>query len=229
MISIIIPTLNEAQCIGRILAQLSNNANAVEVIVVDGGSTDGTDDICQSFPEVQFVQMTSAQRARQMNHGARKASGEILLFLHADTLPPPNFVELIEEAMSDINVIAGAFSIQFDADHWILSLISSITRLNITWLTFGDHGIFTRKTDFLYHNGYSEIPILEDLELQIRLKEQGVLVRPSASVITSARRFVNNGILRQTMRDFMILVGYFIGIQPEKLAQYYSNSAKSAR
>ena len=222
MISIIIPTLNEARCIKETLMQLTNSTDSIEIIVIDGGSTDGTDMICNSFESVRYVQMTSAQRARQMNRGASEASGDTLLFLHADTLPPRNFSDLIYDALSGNNVISGAFSIQFDVNHWMLNLISRVTRLNLAWLTFGDHGIFLRKTDFLRLNGFTEMPILEDLEFQLRMKKQGVLVRPKASVRTSARRFVNNGVIRQTFRDFGILMGYFIGIPPVRLARYYS-------
>ncbi|RLD20322.1 MAG: glycosyltransferase [Bacteroidetes bacterium] len=229
MISIIIPTLNEALCIGKTLTHLSNSDGDFEIIVVDGGSTDGTDVICRRFPDVRYVQMQSAQRARQMNRGAREASGDTLLFLHADTLPPSEYINHIYDALSGNKVIGGAFSIKFDANHWLLTVISRMTRLNIAWLTFGDHGIFLRKTDFLHLNGFTEIPILEDLEFQLRLKKHGVLVRPNASVRTSARRFINNGVIRQTLRDFGILMGYFVGVSPIRLARYYSNDVVSAR
>jgi rSAM/selenodomain-associated transferase 2 len=229
MISVIIPTLNEALSIGNTLSHLIRTPDVYEIIVVDGGSNDGTDVVCRRFPDVQYVQMTNAQRARQMNRGASEASGDILLFLHADTLPPSNCVELIHEALSGNDVIGGAFPIQFDANHWMLTIISRMTRLNIAWLTFGDHGIFLRKADFLRINGYTEIPILEDLELHLRMKKNGMLVRPKASVRTSARRFINNGVIRQTVRDFGILAGYFVGVSPIKLAQYYSNIGEKVR
>lgn len=229
MISIIIPTLNEVQYIGTILSKLSSTTDVFEIIVVDGGSTDGTNMICKEFPDIKYIQMTTGQRARQMNKGARNASGDILLFLHADTLPPTNFVELILDSLSGNEVVGGAFSIKFDVDHWLLTIISRMTRLNITWLTFGDHGIFLRKDDFLHLSGFAEIPIMEDLEFQMRLKKRGSLVRANASVRTSARRFVNNGVIRQTVRDFGILMGYYIGVPPVKLARYYSNAVERAR
>ena len=122
MISIVIPTLNEARCIKQTLVHLTNFTDEIEIIVVDGGSTDGTEMICRRFSAVRYVQMSSAQRARQMNRGAQEASGDILLFLHADTLPPRNFITLVHESLSGNEVIGGAFSIQFDANHWMLTV-----------------------------------------------------------------------------------------------------------
>ncbi len=229
MISVIIPTLNEAMYIGSTLAWLAGLPDDFEIIVVDGGSIDSTKEICSRFSAVCYIQMANAQRARQMNRGAGEATGDILLFLHADTLPPDNFIRLVNEAMSAKEVIGGAFSIEFDNDHWLLTIISRLTRLNLPWLTFGDHGIFLRKADFLGMNGFAEMPILEDLELQLRLHKRGLLIRPKASMRTSARRFVNQGVIRQTILDLAILAGYFICVSPDMLARYYSDTVGRAR
>lgn len=229
MISIIIPTLNESQCIENTLEHLTQWQSCCEIIVVDGNSTDTTIDICRNYSHIQLIELPAAQRARQMNRGAAVAKGDILLFLHADTIPPSNFLELIHDSLSNPEVIGGAFSLKFDCDHWLLTVIERVSHFNIPWLTFGDHGMFVRKADFRRLNGFAEIPIMEDLELQMRMNKNGILARPNASVHTSARRFIKNGVIRQTILDFWILLAYFSGVGPAKLARYYPKTGMKAR
>lgn len=192
-----------------------------EIIVVDGGSTDDTVGQCRDFPEVVVLEDVMAQKAAQMNRGAAEAASDALLFLHADTIPPADFVMQITLALSDRQVIGGSFYLRFDRDHWILDFVSWITRFNISWITAGDHGIFIRKSEFQALGGYRDQPLFEDFDLQRRMRRKGRFVRQRSPVYTSARRFVRNGVLKQVLKDGMLLLAYYLGFSPRFLAGYY--------
>ena len=228
-LSVVIPVLNEARCIGATLETIIQHAETCEIIVVDGGSTDDTCTIVSEYPEVRLLQAGMRGRAAQMNAGADAAHGKYLLFLHADTHPPVEFDTLIDACLNQPGVVAGGFGLTFDTRHWLLDVIARVTQMNFPWLTFGDHGMFVCKRTFEEVGGYAHLPILEDLDLQRRLRKRGRLARPPATVRTSARRFVNNGVVRQTARNVAILMGYFIGISPERLARWYPQTASAAR
>lgn len=220
-ISIIIPCLNEADAIRPTLNAASANPDLVEIIVVDGGSTDGTCDVVSQMPSVRLIHSPVKGRAVQMNLGAREAKGDILLFLHADTILPDGFEELVLKACSGESVVGGAFCLRFDAGHWLLRVISVFTRFNIKWITVGDHAMFFKRELFEQLGGFPEIPLLEDLEFQLEVRKHGKMVRVQASVITSARRFLRNGVARQTLLDAYILLSYYLGKSPDELARLY--------
>lgn len=157
----------------------------------------------------------------QMNIGAHEAAGDILLFLHADTILPNGFEEFISRACSGHDVVGGSFHLRFDVRHWLLGAISLITRLNIKWITVGDHALFFKREFFDALGGFPEIPLLEDLEFQLAARKHGKMVRAQAPVVTSARRFVKNGVVRQTFMDAYILLAYYLGRSPDKLARLY--------
>ena len=228
-ISVIIPCLNEEKHIHKLLDFLRNNRGRSQVIVVDGGSSDATIPLVSNYPFVETIETNVANRAHQMNAGATIATGETLLFLHADTLPPRDFEQLILEAMQSGGNVGGAFYLRFDHKHWMFSMMTFLTRLNIPWITVGDHGLFFRKEVFESLGGFPDIPLLEDLELQLKARRQGKMVRIQAPVLTSARRFLNNGVLSQTLKDARILLSYFLGTPPENLAKLYSNNSEVAR
>jgi len=219
-ISIIVPCLNEAEFISAALETTTLAGGRAEVIVVDGGSSDGTLEIVRQS-SAQLIQCPVRSRAAQMNLGAQQAKGDILLFLHADTLLPDGFEEEVLQACSDEHVVGGAFYLRFDHGHWMFGVMSALTRLNIKWITVGDHAMFFTRKVFDDLGGYPEIPLLEDLELQLRARRRGKMVRVQTPVTTSARRFLRNGVLRQMMKDACILVSYYLGRSPQQLAEVY--------
>ena len=228
-ISIIIPCYNEEKCLPQLLDHLGEIRHQHDVIIVDGGSTDDTLKLLNGHPEVQVIQTQYANRAAQMNHGAREATGDVFLFLHSDTFLPGDFAHLIDHSLTSPDVVGGAFFLRFSHNHWMLKIMSWITRLNIRWITVGDHAMFFRRQVFESLGGYPEIPLLEDLEFQLKARKLGRMVRVQAPVHTSARRFLNNGVLRQTWKDASILIRYYMGTSPVELAKEYSNNATAAR
>lgn len=228
-LSIIIPCLNESRIISQMLEYLQATASDAEIIVVDGGSSDDTVNKVRLFSDVILLESKVTSRAYQMNLGAKHAKGDIFLFLHADTFPPANFVDLILKACTGENIAGGSFSLAFDHSHWAFRAIAAITYLNIPWITVGDHGLFFQRSIFEKLNGFPAIPILEDLELQLMARKKGKMIRITHPVTTSPRRFLNNGIFRQIALDAYILVAYFLGVSPKRLARLYSDEPDLAR
>ena len=218
-ISVIIPVLNERRVIGDLLLELTRNGSFFEVITVDGGSTDATGEIVSGFHNVRWLE-TTAGRARQMNHGAMAATGDILWFLHADSRIPADSAALIREALGDKN-IAGSFFLRFDREHFWLDLFSKISRLNMSVFTYGDQGIFIKRDAFESLEGFREIPIMEDLDFVRRIKRKGSFTKLPHAVRTSARRFMKNGIVRQEVKNIILVLGYYLGVPPRFLAKYY--------
>lgn len=167
MISIIVPVLNEAKVIGSLLEHLLGLEGEHEVIVVDGGSSDDTTAIAS-----RYVRVISSERgrARQMNAGARKARGEVLLFLHADCHLPPGAIRGIEAALADPACVGGCFSLSLNEDGLIYELISffSSLRMRLTGRITGDEGIFVRRKIFAWMGGYREIALMEDWDFSRR-------------------------------------------------------------
>jgi rSAM/selenodomain-associated transferase 2 len=220
MISVIIPTLNENTILEPSLKDLTDHRGEFEVIVSDGGSFDRTPEIVRLFPRVKFV--TSPRgRGRQMNEGAKRARGDIFLFLHADTLLPPSGFEIIESIMSSPEVQGGSFFLTFDNRNFALKIYSLFSRLNHILFTYGDQGLFVRRTAFNAIGGFRDIPIMEDVEIQVRLRRMGRFVKAGAPVVTSARRFIKSGIIRQEIVNIALVLLYHIGVPPSRLARFY--------
>jgi len=219
-ISVIIPVLNEANTIGSILDRLVDTDN-VEVIVVDGGSQDETVTVVRSR-NVQVIS-TPPGRACQMNAGAARATGDILLFLHADTRLPANFDRLIRQALQEPQTIAGAFELRIDAQQFSLRLIERLVnwRSRFFSMPYGDQAIFLKATVFHTIGGFPNLPIMEDFEFIRRLQPQGRITIVPASILTSGRRWERLGIIKTTLINQLIIIGYFGGLSPEKLAQWY--------
>lgn len=217
LVSVIIPVLNEA---GRIAATVAS-ANNAEVIVVDGGSDDDTVRIAQDLG-VKVLLSNTANRAQQMNAGAQIATGETLLFLHADTLLPSQFDTMIRQATSR-NIVAGAFSLQIDGDFWGLRLveIGVNMRSRIFALPYGDQAIFLNAKLFKHLGGFTDLPIMEDFELVCRLRRRGKIAIIPTPVITSNRRWQKLGTIQTIAINQVAIVAYLIGICPDKIAAWY--------
>ena len=220
MISVIIPTLNEADIIGSSLTNLLNHRDDFEVIVADGGSSDATLEIVSGFPQVKHVISTKG-RGRQMNEGAKVARGDIFLFLHADTWLPPRALITVRKVMVDSRVVGGCFCIDFDRHTPLLRFISKCSRINHIFSTYGDQGLFLRSNTFREIGGFNDIEIMEDVEIQKRLRRMGKFVKICEPAVTSARRFVSRGILRQQILNIALVLLYHMGVSPSILRRFY--------
>ncbi|MEQ9550891.1 MAG: TIGR04283 family arsenosugar biosynthesis glycosyltransferase [Coleofasciculus sp. G3-WIS-01] len=219
-ISVIIPVLNEASTIGSVLERLMGTNN-VDVIVVDGGSRDETVTVARSR-NVQVIS-TPPGRACQMNAGAARATGDILLFLHADTRLPANFDCLVRQGLQEPQTIAGAFELRIDSQQFGLRLIERLVnwRSRFFSMPYGDQAIFLKATSFHRIGGFPNLPIMEDFEFIRRLKHQGQIAIVPASILTSGRRWERLGIIKTTFINQLIILGYFLGVSPDKLARWY--------
>ena len=220
MISVIIPSINEALQLGGALDSLLSQRGDFEIIIADGGSTDGTLELLAGYKSVR-VTHSPLGRSKQMNQGADLAKGEILLFLHADTRLPPNGLRIITQVMAKPDILAGSFYLSFDHQSPLLAFFSQMSRINLGILTYGDQGIFMRAPWFKEHGGYPDIPFMEDIELVRRLRRSGKFVKLQAPVETSARRFIKNGILRQQLLNMALVGLYYLGVSPERLQKAY--------
>lgn len=219
-IAIIIPTLNEAKNITKAIASTETSTN-VEVIVVDGGSEDNTVELAQSLGvKVLFA---SKSRADQMNQGAITATGDILLFLHADTCLPAGFDILVRDTLAQTNVIAGAFALQIDAALWSLRLIE----IGVNWrsrtlqMPYGDQAIFLPRAVFDKIGGFPELPMMEDFELMRRLKRWGRIAIIPVPILTSARRWLQKGVIKTTLMNQIAIIAYLLGVSPERIKLWY--------
>ena len=219
-ISIVIPALNEAESIKRTLSALTHK-DGVEVIVVDGGSHDGTSDLAESLGAK--VLTTAPSKAKQMNAGAEAATGAILMFLHADTQLPDQFEEPIINAVGQSGVAAGAFQLRIDSNAKGLRFIERVANWRSLHLQapYGDQAISVTRALFHELGGYADMPIMEDFEFVRRLRRKGRIVILDASVLTSPRRWLNLGVFTTWLISQAILAGYFIGIPPERLSRWY--------
>lgn len=219
LISVVIPTLNEETTIGPTLRRLHTQQEPFETIVVDGGSTDETRAHARSLGA--RVVSSDQGRGLQMNRGAEQASGKVLLFLHADTLLPPNGLSAIRRILSKPNATSGTFRLQFDEATPLLRFYAWCTRWPWIRLCFGDRGQFVRRSVFETVDGYPEWPLYEDLEFAARLQKYGGFRYLDAAVTTSARRFQKNGPLQQQLRNLYLWAYYMSGADPERVAHLY--------
>ncbi len=222
MLSIIIPALNEAENLARLLPHLQAVCPQAEVIVVDGGSGDDTQEVVRRFPRVKYV-VSEQGRATQMNAGARKARGEVLLFLHADTLLPPGAQMAVRKALTDPGVVYGRFNVRFDSHRPIFRIIAGMMdlRSRLSGIFTGDQAIFVRRAIFEALGGYPDIPLMEDVELTRRLKLVARRACLRLPVITSARKWERDGILRTILLMWRLRLFYYVGVKPARLHGWY--------
>ena len=177
-------------------------------------------------PYVDRIVAAPRGRARQMNAGARAASGGALLFLHADTIPPEQFSELIANALADPEVVGGRFDVHVDAPGWPFRVIGSLMniRSRLTGIATGDQGIFARREVFETTGGYPEWDIMEDLEFSCRLKRAGKIACLRARVKTSARRWQKHGVTKTILLMWGLRLCHFFGVSPPALKTFYADT-----
>ncbi|MHC5856505.1 TIGR04283 family arsenosugar biosynthesis glycosyltransferase [Nostoc sp.] len=219
-LSIIIPAINEAVNIKEAITTTQPSTN-IEIIVVDGGSKDNTVEIAQSLG-VKVISSFPG-RAVQMNVGAVAASGEILLFLHADTRLPTGFDDMIRTALQQPGTVAGAFKLRIDASLFSLRWVEwgVNVRSHFYQMPYGDQAIFLTKEVFQQIGCFPELPIMEDFELMRRLKRIGRIVIIPTPVVTSARRWLQKGVLKTTLLNQLVITAYLLGISPERIRRWY--------
>lgn len=222
MISIIIPTLNEASLIRGCINLLHAEACDAEIIVADGGSIDDTREMAS---DIHGVRVVASRRGRgiQMNRGASEATGDILLFLHADTVLEPGWSHNILSALDKTAIVGGAFTFSVRSLSWKYRLVETWVRMRsaLCKLPYGDQGIFIRKEVFEHINGYREIPLMEDVDLIGRMRNVGRIAIVEKKAFTSERRWAKKGLLRTAAMNQVTMLLYRLGVSPERLYQIY--------
>lgn len=222
-LSIIIPTLNEEHTLGKTLTPLVR-AEDCEVIVVDAGSSDQTLDVARQSGCKTIA--GSRGRSRQLNRGAAAAQGELLLFVHADTLLPNHFCQLVADTLRRPAVAAGAFSLAITSPARSLAAIAFLANLRsrLLHLPYGDQAIFTSRDKFTAVGGFPELDIMEDFVFIRQMKKLGRIIILAEKAETSARRWQNMGIVRTTLINQLIVCGYGLGVSPTTLARWYKRA-----
>ena len=221
-LSVVIPALDEAAHLARLLPALDRACPGAEVLVVDGGSRDETAAVVAGRSGARLL-ASARGRARQMNAGARAAAGDVLLFLHADTRLPDAAASVIERALADPSVIGGRFDVRFDSDRRVMSMVAWFmnARSRATSICTGDQAIFVRRDAFVAVGGYPDIPLMEDIELSRRLKARGRLAALRDRVTTSARKWEREGPLRTIGLMWALRLLHFAGVAPARLHRWY--------
>ncbi len=223
LISVIVPTLNEELNVGKCLSKVKS-CDGVEIIVVDGGSHDRTVDVAGSYGAK--VLLGPRGRAVQMNLGALVAKGEILVFLHGDTLLPDNWDYHVRHQLQSSETIAGAFELRIDSGRPALRIIELLAnyRSRRLGMPYGDQALFMRADTFRAQGGFVNEPIMEDFELMRRLRKQGTVRIAPAAVLTSARRWEEKGVWATTAINQLLIFGYLFGISTAILNQWYGRT-----
>jgi rSAM/selenodomain-associated transferase 2 len=224
-LSVIVPTLNEAARIETTLASLAPlRARGHEVIVVDGGSSDAT--AALAAPLADRVLSAPRGRAHQMNAGATKARGDVLVFLHADNRLPEFVDRLVAEALASSARAWGRFDVAIEGTHVMLPVIAWFmnARSRLTGIATGDQSMFVRRDAFARVGGFPALALMEDVALSVRLK---ALSRPAclrAKTVTSGRRWEQKGVLRTVLLMWRLRLSFFFGASPERLARIYEGA-----
>ena len=220
-ISVIIPTLNEAESLKRTIGAVKILDENIEIIVVDGGSRDETQLIAENCA-VKFLAAAAHGRGIQMRLGANFAQGDILWFLHADTIASPETIGQLKNALKNTETVGGNFTICFDgnssAAKFMTWLYPKLRKIN---LLYGDSAIFVRREIYEKIGGFKPLPLFEDLEFIRRLRREGKIANLSAIVTTSSRRFENRSFLLTFLRWTIFQCLYWLGVSPNRLAKRY--------
>lgn len=216
-VTVVIPSLNEAAHIAAAI-DAARAAGAAEILVADGGSSDGT----VALAEERGARVLTGEclRAAQLNRGLEAASHEVVMFVHADTLLPPGAADAAERALHD-GAVFGGFRVEFlePGLEGVARLINARTKL--TRQPWGDQAQFARRETLLWMGGYPPFPIMEDYELARRMKRLGPIALLPLTVRTSGRRFLAKGVFATSVLNWAIIVAYHLGVGPERLARWY--------
>ena len=228
LISVIIPTLNEADNIYKTLpaARRSYSEEEVEIILVDGGSQDNT---LELVPADVAVILTHPNRAEQMNRGAETSRGSVLLFCHGDTQLPQGWREAVLDAMADPEVSGGAFQSRLEPETCMLKWGNRV-KLPRDWrFMYGDQCLFLRRSVFELIGGYPLIPLMEDVEMARSIAQRGKLVRINQRVVTDSRRMLEKGVVKQLLSNAWRMFRYlYLGVSPQEAANSYQSSREEA-
>lgn len=226
-ISVIIPVTNEAEALPECLARIGGVPN--EIIVVDAQSEDATAAIARQFG-CRLLSFSEGHRARQMNFGAAEARGRILLFLHADTLLPPGALPKIISDMDRRGAVGGGFARRYRSRSLTLALTSRLAEVRNRFFGWhlGDQALFVRRDVFEKLGGYEDIPIFEDLDFSRRLRKAGLTITLRPPVLSSARRFDEQGPFRRTLADLQLTRRYLAGVDPNELCNRPADNLKRA-
>lgn len=225
-ISVIIPARNEAQTLPKLIAHIRETSfdSESEIIVVDGKSTDNTFEVAQSLSDIA-LRGTLCCRGSQMHEGAIAATGELLVFLHADTRLPFNWQMILKKAWGkQPNLVATAFKVSFDRKTFYFKLMSFFANLRTRWITgvpHGDQAIAINKRAYHSSGGFPDVPIMEEYFLIRKLKKFGKIKILPEQVETSARRYEKNGPFKNNMRNLSLIAMFYLGVSPHRLARFY--------
>ena len=221
-ISIVIPALNEAAQIAATLAPLQTlRAQGHEILVVDGGSSDDTAQ--RALLLCDRILNAPRGRARQMNAGAQAARGDVLWFLHADTLASASAMDALLAALRRPQPAWGRFDVRLSGTHPLLRLVEGLMNLRSRWtgIATGDQGIFVRRHLFETVGGFPDIPLMEDIALSRRLKQEAAPICLRERLVTSSRRWEQRGVARTVLLMWRLRFAYWLGVSPERLAAQY--------
>lgn len=225
-VSVIIPALNEGKTIAEVITS-AKQGNPHQIIVVDGGSTDDTADVAEASGA--RVIASEKGRARQLNAGAEAATGDILLFLHADTFLPDEYDKHIRTVLSREGTACGAFELKIDSNSRAFRLLEILVsfRSCVMCMPYGDQALFVRKDAFRAAAGFKDMRLMEDYDFVKRIRKHGNIVIADAAVRTSPRRWECLGILRTTLINQYLIAAYTLGASPDRLADIYSRAKGS--
>ncbi len=213
------PIFNEAAVLEAALERLKGMGRAFPVVVADGGSTDGSAWTARRFFPTEIC--AEANRGAQLNRGAARLGTDVLLFLHADSQLPEGFASQIRRALRHPRVVGGCFRLEFDALRPTLRFYSWCTQFRGRFFHFGDQGFFVRREVFARMGGFRKLAFLEDVDFLRRLGRYGQFAVLPIPVVTSARRFLRRGIVRQQLRNILLVTLFELGVPAERLARFY--------
>lgn len=219
LVSLVVPVLNDAAAVARLFEHLPPNPD-VEILLVDGGDDADLDRLARSRSDVRLIR-TTAGRANQMNQGATASTGDWILFLHADSQLPGDWLDRLRAA--EPQSVGGWFRFALEDPAWQARLIERgvALRVRLFRLPYGDQGIFVRRAVFAALGGFAQIPIMEDVEFVRRLVRSGPVTEIPAPLLTSSRRWRRNGWFRRSGRNLILIGLYFAGVSPARLARWY--------